>query len=72
MREVLVHRGPDGQGLMLDGPVGFAHTRLAIIDVAGGEQPMCNEDGSVRIVYNGEIYNHAALRCSLQARGHTL
>ena len=71
MREVLVHRGPDGQGLMLDGPVGFAHTRLAIIDVAGGEQPMCNEDGSVRIVYNGEIYNHAALRCSLQARGHT-
>ncbi len=70
MRTVLTHRGPDGQGLMLDGPVGLAHTRLAIIDVAGGEQPMSNEDGSIWVVYNGEIYNHAALRSDLQSRGH--
>ena len=72
MRDVLAHRGPDGSGLMIDGPVGLAHTRLAIVDVAGGQQPMSNEDGSVWIVYNGEIYNHAELRPGLQARGHTL
>src|SRR5262245_45327814 len=71
MRDVLVHRGPDGQGHLIDGPVGLAHTRLAIIDVSGGQQPMCNEDGTIHIVYNGEIYNHATLRCRLEARGHT-
>jgi len=71
MRDSLAHRGPDGQGHMIDGHVGLAHTRLAIIDVAGGQQPMCNEDGSIRIVYNGEIYNHETLRRGLQARGHT-
>ena len=71
MRDILAHRGPDGRGHMIDGPVGLAHTRLAIIDVTGGQQPMCNEDGSIRIVYNGEIYNHETLRRGLQARGHT-
>jgi asparagine synthase (glutamine-hydrolysing) len=70
MRDVLRHRGPDGEALWIDGPVGLGHRRLAIIDVAGGAQPMANEDQSVWIVYNGEIYNHAALRPGLEARGH--
>src|SRR2546428_695220 len=70
MRDVLRHRGPDGEGLLLDGPVGLGHRRLAIIDVAGGHQPMPNEDETIWIVYNGEIYNHAALRPGLEARGH--
>ena len=70
MRDVLRHRGPDGEGLWVDGPVGLAHRRLAIVDVAGGQQPMTNEDGSCWITFNGEIYNHAALRPGLEARGH--
>src|SRR5207244_2790290 len=70
MRDVLRHRGPDGEGLLLDGPVGLGHRRLAIIDVAGGHQPMANEDETIWIVFNGEIYNHAALRPGLEARGH--
>src|SRR5438309_2463859 len=70
MRDVLRHRGPDGEGLWVDGPVGLGHRRLAIVDVAGGAQPMANEDQTVWIVYNGEIYNHAALRPGLEARGH--
>ena len=68
MRDVLSHRGPDGRGLFIDGPVGLAHRRLAIVDVsAAGEQPMTNEDGSVWIAFNGEIYNHAELRPDLEA-----
>src|SRR5438309_1132310 len=70
MRDGLRHRGPDGEGLWAEGPVGFGHRRLAIVDVAGGQQPMPNEDESCWIVYNGEIYNHAALRPGLEARGH--
>src|SRR2546423_891317 len=70
MRDVLRHRGPDGEGLWLDGPVGLGHRRLAIVDVAGGAQPMANEDESVWLVQNGEIYNHAVLRRELEARGH--
>src|SRR3989442_15353202 len=70
MRDVLRHRGPDGEGLWAEGPVGLGHRRLAIVDVAGGQQPMANEDESCWIVYNGEIYNHAALRPGLEARGH--
>src|SRR5881397_1198341 len=70
MRDVLRHRGPDGKGLWIDGPVGLGHRRLAIVDVAGGHQPMVNEDQTVWIVFNGEIYNHAALRPELEARGH--
>src|SRR5438445_1140610 len=70
MRDVLRHRGPDGEGLWIEGPVGLGHRRLAIVDVAGGHQPLANEDESVWIVYNGEIYNHAALRPGLEARGH--
>jgi len=70
MRDVLRHRGPDGEGLWIDGGVGLGMRRLAIVDVAGGHQPMANEDGTVWIVYNGEIYNHAELRRGLERRGH--
>ena len=70
MRDVLRHRGPDGEGLWVEGPVGLGNRRLSIVDVAGGHLPMANEDESVWIAYNGEIYNHAALRPGLQARGH--
>ncbi len=70
MRDVLRHRGPDGEGLWIDGPVGLGHRRLSIVDVATGQQPMTNEDGSCWITYNGEIYNHASLRPDLVARGH--
>ena len=70
MRDLLRHRGPDGEGLWIGGPIGLAHRRLAIVDVAGGQQPMTNEDGGVWITYNGEIYNHAAIRPILEAKGH--
>jgi asparagine synthase (glutamine-hydrolysing) len=70
MRDVLRHRGPDGAGSWIDGRVGFGHRRLSIVDVAGGHQPMANEDESVWITYNGEIYNHAALRPDLEEKGH--
>jgi len=61
------HRGPDGSGLWSSGRIGFGHARLAIIDLAGGAQPMANEDGSVRVTFNGEIYNHRELRKELGA-----
>jgi asparagine synthase (glutamine-hydrolysing) len=70
MREALRHRGPDGEGLYASGPVGLGHRRLAIVDVAGGRQPMTNEDKTLWITFNGEIYNHEALRPGLEARGH--
>ena len=64
------HRGPDGGGVWHDGLAVLAHRRLAIIDLAGGAQPMANEDGTIHLVFNGEIYNHAALRNDLQTAGH--
>ncbi len=70
MRDALAHRGPDGAGCWTDGQAALGHRRLAIVDVAGGHQPMTNEDGTVWITFNGEIYNHAALRAGLEARGH--
>jgi asparagine synthase (glutamine-hydrolysing) len=70
MIDALAHRGPDGRGVRVDGPVALANRRLSIIDLAHGDQPMANEDGSVLVVQNGEIYNHAQLRTELQARGH--
>jgi asparagine synthase (glutamine-hydrolysing) len=70
MADALAHRGPDGQGFFSDAGVALGHRRLAIIDREGGEQPMTNEDRSVWIVFNGEIYNHAELRALLTARGH--
>lgn len=70
MRDVLAHRGPDGAGVWIEGPVGLAHRRLAIIDVNGGHQPMATEDDGVWGVFNGEIYNHMDLRPRLEAQGH--
>ncbi|MBA3710900.1 MAG: asparagine synthase (glutamine-hydrolyzing) [Pyrinomonadaceae bacterium] len=70
MRDVIKHRGPDDSGVFVDGPVGLGHRRLSIVDVAAGHQPMPNEDGSLHIVFNGEIYNHADFRPALEARGH--
>jgi len=70
MNDVIVRRGPDGEGSLVSGPVGLAMRRLAIIDVAGGAQPVYNEDRSVAVVFNGEIYNFRALREGLLARGH--
>src|SRR6188768_155104 len=66
----MAHRGPDGDGFSDAGPVALGHRRLAIIDRAGGHQPMSNEDGSVWIVFNGEVYNHRELKPRLQAKGH--
>jgi asparagine synthase (glutamine-hydrolysing) len=67
----MVHRGPDGFGFFREGPVALAHRRLAIIDLSeAGRQPMTNEDGTIAIVVNGEIYNHAQLRADLVAKGH--
>jgi asparagine synthase (glutamine-hydrolysing) len=71
MRDVITHRGPDEAGLFIDRNVGLGHRRLSIVDVASGHQPMTNaEDGTLHITYNGEIYNHADYRQSLESRGH--
>ncbi len=69
MADRLVHRGPDGGGLWHGGAVVLAHRRLAVIDVAGGRQPMCTADGRFHIVFNGEIYNYRELRKELEAAG---
>lgn len=66
----LHHRGPDGVGTFLGGPVGLAHARLSIIDLAGGGQPIHNEDHSVQVVFNGEIFNYLELRADLERAGH--
>lgn len=71
MRESLLHRGPDGAGLMVRGPVGFAHRRLSIIDLAGGHQPMSNPASDIWITYNGELYNYRELRELLLRQGCT-
>ena len=70
MAAALRHRGPDGQAVRRIGPATLAHTRLAIIDVAGGDQPLDSEDGAVTAIVNGEIYNHAELRAELERAGH--
>ncbi len=72
MMDRIAHRGPDGQGQFLEGPVALGQRRLSIIDLDGGKQPMYNEDGSLVVVFNGEIYNFQALTAELQAAGHTL
>lgn len=71
MARTMTHRGPDGEGVWVSGPVGLAHRRLAIIDLRDvAAQPMSNADGSVWITFNGEIYNFKALRSDLEARGY--
>src|SRR5215475_14326906 len=70
MRDALAHRGPDDAGLYLGDGVGLGHRRLSIVDLDGGHQPMANEDDTIWIVFNGEIYNHRDLRPWLEERGH--
>jgi hypothetical protein len=70
MRDIITHRGPDEAGLHWDGVAALAHRRLSIVDVSTGQQPLSNEDGSVWVSFNGEIYNHAEIRHELEARGH--
>jgi asparagine synthase (glutamine-hydrolysing) len=70
MRDIITHRGPDEAGLHVDGFAALAHRRLSIVDLSTGQQPTCNEDGSVWIIFNGEIYNHADIRKELEGHGH--
>ena len=66
----LAHRGPDAEGYYRDGPVALGHRRLSVLDIEGSPQPMSTPDGALTCVFNGEIYNFAALREALAARGH--
>jgi len=70
MADTISHRGPDDDGYFVSGPVGFGFRRLSIIDLSGGHQPLSNEDGSIHIIFNGEIYNYQELRQYLLGRGH--
>src|SRR6266511_3825469 len=70
MCDTLVHRGPDDEGVFLKGPIGLGHRRLSIIDLDSGHQPISNEDQTIWVVFNGEIYNYMELREGLIARGH--
>jgi len=70
MMDALSHRGPDDEGMFVDGEVCLGHRRLSIIDLETGHQPMSNEDGTIWIVYNGELYNHLELRKEMESKGH--
>ena len=70
MSRVLSHRGPDEEGIYCDRFLGIAHQRLSIIDLNSGQQPMCNQDQSLWIVANNEIYNYIELRKEMISRGH--
>ena len=70
MRDIITHRGPDAAGLHVDAHAALAHRRLSIVDLSTGQQPLSNEDGSVWVAFNGEIYNHADIRRQLEASGH--
>src|SRR5262245_46157351 len=70
MTRAIAHRGPDGEGYYSDRRAALGHSRLSIIDRAGGAQPLANEDGTCRVLFNGEIYNYRELRRTLSARGH--
>ena len=72
MCDAIAHRGPDDEGLLINRNVGLGMRRLSIIDLTGGQQSLVNEDGSVAIVFNGEIYNYQSLRRDLAQRGHVL
>src|SRR5215210_4223733 len=71
MSSTLVHRGPDSDGAYVEGPVGLAARRLAIIDLVTGDQPLANEDGRIIVVQNGQLYNYRELRLELERAGHT-
>ena len=70
MRDIITHRGPDEAGLHCDAQAALAHRRLSIVDLSSGQQPLSNEDGSIWVVFNGEIYNHADVRKELEGHGH--
>lgn len=70
MTDTISHRGPDDAGYRIEPGVGLVHRRLSIIDVSSGQQPLCNEDGSIWIIFNGEIYNYPELRQLLEQKGH--
>jgi asparagine synthase (glutamine-hydrolysing) len=70
MCDVIVHRGPDDQGFLVDGPLAMGMRRLSIIDLGGGQQPISNEDGTIHVIQNGEIYNFQEIRNDLEKRGH--
>jgi asparagine synthase (glutamine-hydrolysing) len=70
MHEPIRHRGPDGFGIYQDENVSLGSARLSIIDLSGGDQPISNEDGTVWIIFNGEIFNYVELRPALEAKGH--
>ncbi len=70
MNESLLHRGPDDEGIFVDLGIGLGHRRLSIIDVAGGHQPISNENGTIWVLLNGEIYNYTDLYRELLSRGH--
>src|SRR5438132_4311033 len=70
MTRALAHRGPDAEGYYEAPGIGLGHRRLSIIDLSTGGQPLCNEDGSVWVAFNGEIFNYVELRADLEIRGH--
>lgn len=70
MTRTITHRGPDDEGYYLEGPLGFGFRRLSIIDLSGGHQPMADQEESVWVIFNGEIYNFHELKCELEAHGH--
>src|SRR5688572_10988742 len=70
MRDVMKHRGPDGEGLWSDDNAVLSHVRLSIVDLAGGQQPLSNENARIWVTYNGEIYNHRDVRADLESCGH--
>jgi asparagine synthase (glutamine-hydrolysing) len=72
LNEQIRHRGPDDEGYFEAGGVGLGMRRLSIVDIAGSHQPIANEDGTVHVIFNGEIYNYVELRAELQAKGHRL
>ena len=71
MADRIIHRGPDEEGYYVDDDVALGHRRLSIIDLSNGKQPMFNEDGSIAVVYNGEIYNFQEIREDLVNKGHS-
>src|SRR4051812_8954222 len=72
MANALRHRGPDDEGFFTRPGIGLAMRRLSIVDLECGQQPIANEDGSIQVICNGEIYNYVELRANLEARGHRL